>query len=435
MNTLRSKKLMTMLLIGALAAMVPRWAMAAGTAACTVVSNTATLSYSVGGTGQPSVSNTAGSADFTVGNKVIVTVEKTDSAAVTVVPGSTTASLISGSKWLTYTVTNTGNALQDYTLAPTTPTGTASPFAGDNADSFDVSGVTVYVETNGATGYQAGADTDTTINDLDPTATLAGESVAGTRTVYIVPSGTDPAIPTGQANSSTAVYILEATSLKGNGDPEANSASATIYKIGGGNCSAAVQFAEGIHTTNKSGEAANDGKDTARDTFKVATAVISVNKTSAVYSDPINGTGSGGATAGTYTASTWTACVPGAGQCPKAIPGAVVRYKVSISNAAGGASATLTSISDVLVSPLQIVSTSGGASWSVTGSTRTTTNGTLTADADAADGLSHSAPASPGGTLAATMTSILATDAGNGYAAGELKAGETVNIVFDVTIQ
>lgn len=390
--------------------MSPQWAMAM-TPACTVISNTATLSYSVGGTGQPTVSNTAGSADFTVGNKVVVTVEKVDGNAVSVVPNSTSTTTV-----LKFTVTNTGNALQDYTLAALNPAGAADPFGGA-ADSFDLSGVTVRVESGAHAGYQAGEDTATTILALDPTATLAGESVAGTKTVYIVPTAGAPVVPAGLANAAQSVYVLEATSLKGAGTAaaaEANSALDTIYKIGGGSCSAAVQFAEGTHTTNKSGEAANDGKDTARDTFKVATATIAVSKTSAVYSDPINGTSN-----------------------PKAIPGAVVRYTVSIANT-GAASANLTTISDTLDNALRIVPAAGGASWAVTGSARTTTSGTLTADtADAnTDGLGHANTAAVGGALTATLTTILPVNAGgSGYTAGELKPGETVNLVFDVTLQ
>jgi len=117
----------------------------------------------------------------------------------------------------------------------------------------------------------------------------------------------------------------------------------------------------------------------------------------------------------------------------------VVRYKVTISNNASAASsAILTTISDAINANLLIDSAAAHASWAVSGSTRgaSTVSGTLTADNSAADGLAHSAPASPGGTLTATLTTILAADAsGTGYAAGELKPGESVTLVFAATIQ
>jgi len=56
---------------------------------------------------------------------------------------------------------------------------------------------------------------------------------------------------------------------------------------------------------------------------------MTVTKTSAVYSDPFNGTTS-----------------------PKAIPGAVITYTVTVANAAGGANATGVAIADSLATEI-----------------------------------------------------------------------------------
>lgn len=400
MKTNIKKRFTTMLLTGALAISVPHWASAAGTVACTVVSNNATVSYSVDGTSQPDVDTTAAPAEFTVGNKVIVTVATSNIApGVTVVPGKSTAQLIAAQKVLTFTVTNGGNARQDYVLTPTAKASTTpDPFGGAN-DSFDLTGVTVFVEDGTTPGYQSAEDTATTIDNLDP----------GAKTVYIVPNGAANTIPAGLADGSTSVYSLLATTYKVDGatlEAEGNaSVTSTV-----GSCNADIVFAD---TTVGSDDPAEDGQDSDRSTYSVCTANIAVSKTSVVYSDPINGT-----------------------TLPKAIPGAIVRYTISLQNT-GCTSATLTTITDVLSNELQIVSTAAGASWSVAASTRGTTSGTLTADtADAgSDGLGHSNTGAVGGTLTATLTTILAADVPNSYAAGELKTGETVDIVFDVTLQ
>ena len=406
-------RLTALLLTGALAAMTPLSALAVGTPACTTITNNAALTYSVSGVPQAEANTNLAPAEFVVGNKVIVTVEKSNGAAIPVVPNSTAAQLVTASSYLSFTVTNGGNALQDYTLSAAALVGAADPFSGA-ADSFDLSGVTAYVDVNNNMTYDAG-DTVSILTQVDPTATYNAGLPIGTRMVFVVPTGGSPVVPDTQASGTQSVYALEAVSNQGNGSadtPETQNDNDLIYKIGGGTCTADIVLAEDIHTSNVAGEIKWDGKDNARNTFKVNTAIIAISKSSDVVSDPVNGIGP----------------VP----APKAIPGAVIRYTISITNT-GDAPATLTTISDTLANSLEIIDTIAGASWSVTGSTRTTTSGTLTADANAADGLAHSDPTTFGGTLTATMTTILGTEAG--YATtGLLKKDETVNLVFDVTL-
>ena len=90
---------------------------AAGTASGTSISNLSTLNYSVGGTAQPAIGssptgNTSGAGTattFVVDNRVNVTVATTDSTFVSVVPGQL-------AQVTTFTVTNTGNTVQDFAL-------------------------------------------------------------------------------------------------------------------------------------------------------------------------------------------------------------------------------------------------------------------------------------------------------------------------------
>ncbi len=90
---------------------------AAGTASGTPISNLSTLNYSVGGMAQPAIGssptgNTSGAGTattFVVDNRVNVTVVTTDAAVRSVVPGAT-------AQVTTFTVTNTGNTVQDFAL-------------------------------------------------------------------------------------------------------------------------------------------------------------------------------------------------------------------------------------------------------------------------------------------------------------------------------
>ena len=378
------------LVAAALLALSPGMASAAGTAAGTVITNLADLTFAVGGVTQPVVQSNGGvSTDFTVDRKVNINIVASDAApGVAITPGAA-----AGAAVLTYKVTNTGNDVEDFALTATALAGGASAFGG--TDTIDAGTVSVFVETNGTPGYQAGADTATFIDELP---------ADGYTSVYIV-SG---AIPATAVNGDIASYHLTATAHQGGA--VGTQGAVETATAGAGTLNAVdVVFADGAG----SNDAANDGAFSVQDDFIVQSAVISVAKTAVVKSDPVNGTTN-----------------------PQAIPGAVITYTITISNAATAtASANLTTISDVLNAALQINAT--GASWTVTGSTRAVATGALLADtADAnADGLGITDAALPGGTLTAAYNTILAADAVNGYAAGELKPGESVDLVFDVTLQ
>jgi len=380
----------------AMLAFAPTMASAAGTAAGTNITNLADLSFAVGGVTQPVIQSNAGvSTDFVVDRKININVVSNDVApGVAITPGA-----LAGSSVLTYTVTNTGNDVQDFALTATALAGGAGAFAG-NTDTIDAGTVTVFVESGVTVGFQAGQDTAVFIDALP---------ADGYTNVYVV-SGI---IPNAAVNNDVATYDLTAiahTSVAAGLDP------IEVATVGAGTLAGVdVVFAD----TAGASDAANDGKFSILDDFKVQSAVITVSKTAVVKSDPVNGT-----------------------VTPQAIPGAVITYTITIANAAAATtSANLTTISDVLNAALLINAT--GASWTVTPSVavgapaRAILTGALLADTTDAnvDGLGITDSTLPGGTLTATYNTILAIDNPNGYAVGELKPGESVDLVFDVTLQ
>lgn len=312
MKTSSSKRFLTLLLSGAIAALTPQWAQAAGTPACTSIANTASVNYKVGSVDQAQVDGVAN--PFIVGNKVRLDVVTSDvSPGVTVLQGGTNGVL-------TFTVTNTGNKVQDYALAPVNVATAGTAFGGAVTDEFDAGVATAYVESGATVGYQSGEDLATFIDELDPTVTYPNEGTAGTKTVYVVVAGPVPP----QSNGDNALYGLVATTHRGGTAGGAIGALVINGEIGA--CSEDTVFADLAASTGPD-DGNLDGADSDRSGLVVsAAATLEVSKTSAVYSDPINGT-------------------TGA----KAIPGAVVTYTITITNpAASTATASSVSISDSL---------------------------------------------------------------------------------------
>ena len=265
-------------------------ALAAGTSSGTSISNTADVDYQVGGVDQTTITSNA--AAFVVDNKIDMTVAAVDVTAVQVAPGAT-------AQVLTYSVTNNGNTVQDYSF-------TAEDLAsggtwGAYTDNFDATGAQVFVEDDTTAGYQAGEDTDTYVDELDPDQTA---------TVYIV-----AAIPIARVDDDVALFDLIAQVAEGG---SAGSQGADILSDDSGSADdpdeVQTVFADGAGTD--SGDAASDGVHSARDGYEVNAATLVVAKSSSTVEDPINGTTN-----------------------PKAIPGATVRYTVTVTNN-GGADAT-----------------------------------------------------------------------------------------------
>ena len=305
----------------AVAALSGGAAHAAGTLSGTSISNLATLSYSVGGTAQTSigssaVGNTSGAGtvtSFVVDNKVNPGVVEGsfnggsifNAGAVTNVAPGAVAQVTS------FVVINNGNTPQGYTLS-------AINFAGgtiaSTADSIDVTINNVFVDANGNGTYEAGTDVATTIASLAPDASV---------TVFVLAT-----IPAGATNGQQANITLTATTKTAGLSAAAAAAETYVATVGVDTTGVDIVFADGpITEANFVGtSSARDGQATARDAYRITSAVISVQKTAALLCDPFNGATN-----------------------RKSIPGAAVQYAITITNAASAtASATLTQISDAL---------------------------------------------------------------------------------------
>lgn len=339
----------------------------AQTVANTPVNNTATLNYQVNGTAMP---QKTANAQFVVDRKIDFTVVTTNAAAIDVYPGEST-------KYLTFTVTNTGNAAFDYSLLA--DDADANPF-GAPADSFDAT-VSAVVESGATPLYQPGEDTAVYINDL---------AAGATATVYVV--GT---ILSTQVNDDVSAIDLVVQVAEASGTPGAD---ITTDDSGTADVAGTMQdvFADAAGTAT--GDDDNDGIHSDDSAFRVRSANLTITKTSAVVSDPVSGTTN-----------------------PKAIPGAVIRYTVTVQNTAGsGASATNIIVSDNLTTEI------GNSTISYEAGTITVT-----------------APNINGGVLK-TLTDGSDADEGNfGITTGNtvtvsgiaLAAGATATVTFDVAIQ
>jgi uncharacterized repeat protein (TIGR01451 family) len=270
-------------------------AFAGGTLAGSGITNTATINYQVGGVAQTALTATN---TFTVDRKITLTVAELGTTTTSVGPGQAVAVT-------TFTVTNTSNAVLDFKLtAANLATGTTAPHTG--TDAFDVTGVTMYVDTNGNNTYDAG--TDTAVTYLDEVA------IDGSKTVFVV-----AAVPLTATNGQIAAVSL--TALAEAGGTAATEGAALTETTGANTAGMDTVFADTAGTD----DIARDAKHSARDDYTIAAPVLTVSKISWVIDDPLNGTTN-----------------------PKAIPGATVGYCIIISNAAGAAAATNVSITDPL---------------------------------------------------------------------------------------
>lgn len=384
METKRKNRLLLMFLIGALAVMAPQWAMAL-TPACTPINNTSALTYSVGGVSQTEINS---ATSFTVGNKVNLTVTRTDASYVSVPPGAINQAL-------TFLVTNTGNANQRYVISYT-ESGVTDPFGG--TDNFDAT-----------------------------TPGIGAVGVASVTTGIIVPGGTYPVtivsnIPAGRVNGDIAAYGLRARTYKVDGTTIETGSAGSITSAYG-TCSGDIVLADAAGTDDPTG--ARDGADSIRGAYKVSSSVLSFSKTATTIWDTVN-----------YNVS------------PKAIPGALVRYIVTISNAAGAATATLATITDALSTSLAMdpdlkvasgVAFASLANESVAGKGFKVSTGGTSTRASATTPLYFTTTADGDGigivgqNITATMTTVLPAE--GAYAAGELKVGESVTLTFNVIIQ
>ena len=261
-----------------MSATAPAWA--AGTTQGTAITNTATVSYKVDGIDQTQRSSNQDS--FVVDRKLIVTTTKATDATVS--PRQQNA-------YVSFTITNSTNDAVRYALSAAKVT-----------------------DTNGALGTLEIVD-GSGVAITGSAVTLAADQ---TITVRVRTNINDV------ANGSTGVVSLTATAVDTAGKPLVQSTGAN------GKTTVETVFADGNGTDDK----VADGIHSSRATFTVASAVLSVNKTSVVLSDNLSP-----ATA-----------FPDA----KALPGATVQYCIQVRNGPNSAPATDLVINDVVANTLTV---------------------------------------------------------------------------------
>jgi uncharacterized repeat protein (TIGR01451 family) len=274
-------------------------AQAAGTASGTSITNKATVNYSVSGVAQtpiessPTGNSTAGvgsgtNTAFVVDNKVNLTVTELNGAATATSPGATNVVAV-------FKVTNIGNTAQGYLLTPTNLVG-GTVFG--QTDNTNINNLRAFVDAGNDGLYVAATDTATSISTLAPDASVQ---------VLIVAD-----IPATATNGQYADVQLAATTTN-TGTTTVTTQTATADNP----AAVDVVFADG-------GTVARDGIAEASGQYAIASATLSVAKTSTVISDPFNNVTN-----------------------PKAIPGAIVQYAVTVTNT-GASAATGVIVNDPL---------------------------------------------------------------------------------------
>ncbi|MBA2965357.1 MULTISPECIES: hypothetical protein [Ramlibacter] len=389
------------------------------TPAGTPIDNAAKLDYSVGGIGQDQIcSSPSGNStktctftSFKVDNKINLNVTTTDTTpGVSAIPGSTST--------LTFVLTNEGNETQDFALSTTS-------------------------NLSGPVGYMFNGTSATTVADaFDPTNCKIYDNAAPTTEITSIAgltAGTSVtlkvacSIPPGQVNDEIGAVTLVATAREV-GKPlvaliESTTNSPTVVDI---------VFADGSGTSE---DGPRDAKHSARSAFKVSTAAIRVTKTAETICDPVGGDKSG--------------TPPYA---PKSIPGSYIQYTVLIERVDTNTSrsATLTNLKDTLAtanvtfdsdfitganvagSPACAAvgaavnpgaATSTGKSFKViwSGAARASFGGMTGTQYLTASG-NYTAP-----DINVNWNSVLPVEPG--YAAGELKPGDKLQLIYNVFIK
>lgn len=327
-------------------------AFAAGTTQGTSITNNVNVNFQVGGVPQTQAS---ASDVFVVDRKVIFTLaEKAPTGTTSVSPGQT-------ARITTFILTNTSNDTLDFTITPSQLVGGTAAHGG--TDAFNVTNLLVCLDANADNTCDAAATATLTVNDL----------IADANTTILVVGD----IPLAAVNGQVAGISLSAAALNSNGTAITAATDATVNGAG----TVETIFADAAKSGNGGTSAARDGIDVATDDYTVQAAVLSVFKTSRIISDGVS-------------ASNF-----------KSVPGAVVEYCISVANAAGGATATNITISDLVPTNTTYQAGTIRVNGTVTspGATQTCAAGTVVTDASDADAGSFGTPAN---TVAGTLNNI-----------------------------
>lgn len=298
------KKHHRLLLLGsAAAALAPAAAHAQAaqqTTAGTAVNNQATASYTVNGTAQTTQSNVA---TFVVDRKVVFTTTTAQTANTQVNLGQTGAVA-------TFTVTNKTNGTQDFLLDPDQQNISVGVLPG--TDNFDMSNMRAFVDKNGNGVYDPGVDTATWIDELAPDASA---------TVFLVAD-----VPNTPGANLAFVSMHVTAAAGGTAGTQGSALVPTDLSVLNSDSTVDVVFADDDSDGAFPGDVARNGQGRAYAAFEVGVrnVALSVLKTSKVISDGVNVAN------------------------PKALPGAVVEYCLTASNATLTTAASNVTLTDVI---------------------------------------------------------------------------------------
>ena len=402
---------------------------AVGTASGTDIVNAVTVNYSIEEpdgivTAQTAITDTV---TFEVDNLIDVSVVTLETAAVTAVPSRL-------DEVLRFTVTNEGNTTQDYDLTALNITGGAAQFGG--TDAFDMDNVEVYVDANANNTYESATDVGTDIDELPADTSI---------TVFIVAD-----TPAAATSAQIATFFLRATTHDAGGGglgalttETAGADTSTLVDVVFGDDENTV--ATGTLAQDDAAEGDEDGQHVDQADYQINAAILNVAKTSLALWDPFN-----------------------LGTNPKSIPGAYVRYAVNIENDVTATdTAQLDNITDDLDNNTNLdpdlidgnsadgtdpngaanTDTLSGATGNAVriaipgGGTNTRTNVTFPIDLVCesggvdtnADGCFYTAD--PGGVLTIDMSIVFPAEIGYGDDnAGDLEAGESIDILYNVSV-
>jgi hypothetical protein len=332
---LQHSKLMQAMALSALIAggMLHSQAMAAGTTAGTNIDNKATLNFSVGGTLQtPVESSPAGNLTPGVNNGAVTTF-KVDRRINLVVATTNTAPVsvaLGNSGMITsFTVTNSTNDVIDVILSNIANLAVASTGATGVDDADFVNGAcTMHTDAAGATAAitrlpSVAADAVVPVYvkcNIQPLSALAPQTyVAWNNRVNVVSLVGQAAIAAGGAAYTQDTGPDVAATVQNVFGDEAGGNAGVAGAVGttlGGAGNAVDAYRDGIHSANSA--------------YKIIMPILKVTKVETLVCDPLNGTTN-----------------------PKRIPGALVRYSITVSNdAAALASGNLTTMTDPLQAAL-----------------------------------------------------------------------------------
>jgi len=400
------------------------------------ISNLATLSYSVGAVAQPVIeSSAAGNSISGVGNGT-ATSFTVDAKVDVLVAGGVITPATSGQTGATtpFTVQNISNLTLGYTLvASNSSAGAYTVNATGITDNINSAiGLSIYLDDGAGVPANAG-DGVLSAAELAAGAITAIPTLAAGATANLVVLTDMPIANNGDA----AVVVMKATAvwptpLVPTEEPALVVAGAVITATAGPNTGGidvvladiAGVVADAGAVPAVTADIASDGTHSTYGAFSISSALLSVAKVATVICDPINGDTN-----------------------PKNIPGAAVQYAITITNAAGGASATLTQVTDTLVAALGfdpgLISGIGAGTNCVAGTGNQSASGfgaisgagvvtTYVAPGAAADATTAGATQA-GGVVTIDFAALLGGS--YGLAAGVLPANSFVTVYFNAFVQ